>query len=93
MYEVALGYMVGSAASLLLFRAWIKEGIVSGTLDMLIREDYLRSWIDDEGIVQLSKLDEGIPDVGEITPEVWEQFEKIIQEIKKEEDHEEDDTP
>jgi len=93
MYEVALGYVVGSAASLLLFRAWIREDIVSGTLDMLIREDYVRSWIDDEGIVQLSKLDEGIPDVGEITPEVWAQFEKIIQEIKEEEDYEEDDTP
>lgn len=92
MYEVALGYVVGSAASLLLFRAWIKEGIVSGTLDMLIREDYVRSWIDDEGIVQLSKLDEDIID-REISPEVWEQFEKIIQEIKEEEDYEEDDTP
>ena len=93
MYEVALGYMVGSAASLLLFRTWIKERIVSGTLDMLIQEDYLRSWIDDDGVVQLSKLDEGIPDVGEITPEVWTQFEKIIQEIKEEEEREEDDTP
>ena len=95
MYEVALGYVVGSAASLLLFRAWIKEGIINGTLDMLIREDYVRSWIDDEGIIQLSKLDEGIPDVGEITPEVWAQFEKIIQEMKEEDEEyeEEDDTP
>ena len=93
MYEVALGYMVGSAASLLLFRAWIKENIVSSTLDMLIREDYLRSWIDDEGVIQLSKLDEGIPDVGEISPEVWAKFEKIIQEMKEEDEREEDDTP
>ena len=94
MYEVALGYVIGSAASLFLFRAWIKENIVSNTLDMLIREDYVRSWIDDEGIIQLSKLDEGIPDLGEISPEVWAQFEKIIQEMKKEEDErEEDDTP
>ena len=93
MYEVALGYMVGSAASLLLFRAWIKENIVNSTLDMLIREDYLRSWIDDEGIIQLSKLDEGIPDVGEISPEVWAKFEKIIQEMKEEDEREEDDTP
>ena len=93
MYEVALGYMVGSAASLLLFRAWIKENIVNSTLDMLIREDYLRSWIDDEGIIQLSKLDEGIPDVGEISPEVWAKFEKIIEEMKEEDEREEDDTP
>ena len=93
MYEVALGYVVGSAASLFLFRAWIKENIVSNTLDMLIREDYVRSWIDDEGIIQLSKLDEGIPDLGEISPEVWAQFEKIIQEPKEEDEREEDDTP
>ena len=93
MYEVALGYVIGSAASLFLFRAWIKENIVSNTLDMLIREDYVRSWIDDEGIIQLSKLDEGIPDVGEISPEVWAQFEKIIQEMKEEDEREEDDTP
>ena len=85
--------MVGSAASLLLFRAWIKENIVSSTLDMLIREDYLRSWIDDEGVIQLSKLDEGIPDVGEISPEVWAKFEKIIEEMKEEDEREEDDTP
>ena len=85
--------MVGSAASLLLFRAWIKENIVNSTLDMLIREDYLRSWIDDEGIIQLSKLDEGIPDVGEISPEVWAKFEKIIEEMKEEDEREEDDTP
>jgi len=93
MYEVALGYVIGSAASLFLFRAWIKENIVSNTLDMLIREDYVRSWIDDEGIIQLSKLDEGIPDLGEISPEVWAQFEKIIQEMKEEDEREEDDTP
>ena len=93
MYEVAIGYVVGSAASLLIFQRWIRERIITGTLDMLIEEDYVRSWIDDEGIVQLSKLDEGIPDVGEITPEVWEQFEKIIQELREEEDDEEDDTP
>ena len=93
MYEVALGYMVGSAASLFLFREWIKENIVNSTLDMLIREDYVRSWVDDEGIIQLSKLDEGIPDLGEISPEVWAQFEKIIEEMKEEDQREDDDTP
>ena len=93
MFEVALGYVVGSAASLFLFRTWIKENIVSSTLDMLIREDYVRSCIDDEGIIQLSKLDEGIPDVGEISPEVWAQFEKIIEEMREEDESEKDDTP
>jgi len=93
MYEVALGYMVGSAASLLLFRTWIKERIVEGTLDMLIQEDYVRSWIDDDGVVQLSKLDEDIMD-REISDEVWEKFEQALNELKEEnEESEEDDTP
>ena len=93
MYEVALGYMVGSAASLLLFRTWIKERIVEGTLDMLIQEDYVRSWIDDDGVVQLSKLDEDIMD-REISDEVWEKFEQALNELKEEnEEREEDDTP
>jgi len=93
MYEVAIGYMVGSAASLLLFRTWIKERIVSGTLDMLINEDYIRSFIDDDGVTQLAKLDEDIVD-REISPEVWEQFERALNELKEEtEESEEDDTP
>jgi len=93
MYEVALGYMVGSAASLLLFRTWIKERIVGSTLDMLIAEDYVRSWIDDDGVVQLSKLDENIMD-REISDEVWEKFEQALNELKEEnEEREEDDTP
>jgi len=93
MYEVALGYMVGSAASLLLFRTWIKERIVEGTLDMLINEDYIRSFIDDDGVVQLSKLDEDIMD-REISDEVWEKFEQALNELKEEnEEREEDDTP
>ena len=93
MYEVALGYIVGSAASLLLFRTWIKERIVSGTLDMLIAEDYIRSYIDRDGVTQLSKLDEDIMSQ-EISPEMWEVFEKAINELKEEaEDDGEDDTP
>ena len=93
MYEVALGYIVGSAASLLLFRTWIKERIVSGTLDMLIAEDYIRSYIDRDGVTQLSKLDEDIVSQ-EISPEMWEVFEKALNELKEEvEDSEEDDTP
>ena len=93
MYEVALGYIVGSAASLLLFRTWIKERIVSGTLDMLIAEDYVRSYIDRDGVTQLSKLDEDIMSQ-EISPEMWDAFEKALNELKEEvEDSEEDDTP
>jgi len=106
MYEVALGYMVGSAASLLLFRTWIKERIVSVTLDMLISEDFVRSYEDEDGITQLYRIDE-LPGRDEISPELWERIVGLIQEMgdeddsvieaimnsEEEEDHETNDTP
>ena len=88
MYEVAIGYIVGSAASLLIFQRWIRERIITGTLDMLIEGDYVRSWTDDDGVVQLSKLNEGMAD---ISPEAWRQFEQLMEEVAKEK--EEDESP
>ena len=88
MYEVAIGYIVGSAASLLIFQRWIRERIITGTLDMLIEEDYVRSWTDEDGVVQLSKLNEGM---AEISPEAWRQFEQLMEEVAKEK--EEDESP
>ena len=86
MYEVAIGYIVGSAASLLIFHGWIKERIITKTLDMLISEDYVRSWIDDDGVVQLSKLNEGM--TANISPEAWSRFEKLMDEIDADEEEE-----
>ena len=87
MYEVAIGYIVGSAASLLIFHGWIKERIITKTLDMLISEDYVRSWIDDDGVVQLSKLNEGM--TANISPEAWSRFEKLMDEIAEDEEEKE----
>ena len=87
MYEVAIGYIVGSAASLLIFHGWIKERIITKTLDMLISEDYVRSWIDDDGVVQLSKLNEGM--TANISPEAWSRFEKLMDEITEDEEEKE----
>ena len=89
MYEVAIGYIVGSAASLLIFQRWIRERIITGTLDMLIEEDYVRSWTDEDGVVQLSKLNEGM--TADISPEAWRQFEQLMDEVAKEK--EEDESP
>ena len=89
MYEVAIGYIVGSAASLLIFQRWIRERIITGTLDMLIAEDYVRSWIDDDGVVQLSKLNEGM--TADISPEAWSRFEKLMDEIAKDEQGEDEE--
>ena len=100
MYEVAIGYVVGSAAALLLFRTVVREHIVKATLDMLINEEYVRAYQDDDGITQLYTWRESVD------LDVWEQLEDIIEEmgsdekindlmdeIEKEIQDEKDDTP
>ena len=95
MYEVAIGYVVGTVVGLLLFRMFVRERIVTATLDMLIQEEYVKSWEDEEGTTQLIKWREAV-DI-----ESWrrlyeemndDKFEDILKEILEEED-EKDDTP
>jgi len=100
MYEVAIGYVVGSAAALLLFRTVVREHIVKKTLDMLINEEYVRAYQDDDGITQLYTWRESVD------LDVWEQLEGIIEEMgsekkindlmdemEKELEDDQDDTP
>ena len=95
MFEVAIGYVVGTVVGLLLFRMFVRERIVTATLDMLIQEEYVKSWEDEEGTTQLVKWQEAV-DI-----ESWrrlyeemndDKFEDILKEILEEED-EKDDTP
>ena len=78
MYEVAIGYVVGSLAALMLFRAVVREHIVKKTLDMLINEEYVRAYQDDDGITQLYTWRESVD------LDVWEQLEGIIEEMGSE---------
>ena len=55
MLEVIVSYVAGTAAGGLLFQRWITERAITRTLDLLIQEDYVRSWTDEEGTVQLYK--------------------------------------
>ena len=97
MYEVAIGYVVGSLAALMLFRAVVREHIVKKTLDMLINEEYVRAYQDDDGITQLYTWRESVD------LDVWEQLENIIEEMGSDEKindlmdeiekDEKDDTP
>jgi len=100
MYEVAIGYVVGSLAALMLFRTVVREHIVKKTLDMLINEEYVRAYQDDDGITQLYTWRESVD------LDVWEQLEGIIEEMgsekkindlmdemEKELEDDQDDTP
>ena len=102
MFEVAIGYVVGTVVGLFLFRMAIRERIVSATLDMLIQEEYVRAYDDEDGVTQLYKWQEAVDE------DVWRRladgmeemkengrFEEILNEILEEEQEEndEDDTP
>jgi len=102
MYEVAIGYVVGTVVGLLLFRMAIRERIVSATLDMLIQEEYVRAYDDEDGVTQLYKWQEAVDEdiwrrLGDTMEEMKEngRFEEILNEILEEEqeDNGEDDTP
>ena len=102
MLEVIVSYVAGTAAGGLLFQRWITERAITRTLDLLIQEDYVRSWTDEEGTVQLYKWEEEEPAISE---EEWRRLESVIREAQKdpamdkilediiEEENETDDTP
>jgi threonine synthase len=103
MYDVVIGYVIGTVVGIFLFRMYVQERIVTATLDMLIEGDYVRSYIDQDGITQLYRWDES-DDLN-----AWETLERLIEDMEanpeqydsminsiikaEEEDNETDDTP
>lgn len=55
LWHLGAAYVVGTAVGLLLFRKVIQESLITSTIDILIDQDYLRSWIDSEGVTHLYK--------------------------------------
>ena len=55
LWHLGAAYFVGTAVGLLLFRKVIQESLITSTIDILIDQDYLRSWIDSEGVTHLYK--------------------------------------
>ena len=82
MLEMIVCYVAGTAAGLLLFRTYVKERIVSGTVDMLLAEDYLHGEVDDDGVIQLTKIEDIEP--RGISPELWSQLEAALKEMEEE---------
>ena len=65
-WQLLTAYFVGTAGGIFLFRQVIKEQLIAGALDSLVEQDYIRSYVDDEGITQLYK---------------WYELEDVIDEI------------
>jgi len=94
--ELAAAYVIGTAAGLWLFKNWVSEKIVTATLDTLIRDGYLYSWVDDEGITQLTKWSDIYKTEMEVIEEMTpEEIERIVDELIEEDKrrNETDDTP
>jgi len=78
MYEVIVGYVIGSIAAVVLFRHVVREHIVKATLDTLIDEEYVRAYQDDDGITQLYTWREAVD------LDVWESLERAVEEMGSE---------
>lgn len=92
--HLAAAYAIGTAAGLWIFRTWIKEGIITATIDTLIEQGYLISYVDDDGITQLNKWND-VDAIDKMEPnEIMEILEELIKEEEEANKHEdEDDTP
>jgi DNA-binding MarR family transcriptional regulator len=85
MYEtwhILASYVAGTVGGLLLFRMYIKERIITMTIDTLVENEYVRSYEDEHGMVHLHK---------------WHEIEDILEQIRhekeEEEKHETNDSP
>ena len=94
--QMLVAYGVGTLAGIWLFRRAVLEHTIVQTIDDLVRNDYARSYTNEEGEVELYKwyeLDDVIEELArqkEIDDSIREAVE--IQE-RMWEDEEEDDTP
>jgi hypothetical protein len=77
-WHIVASYVVGTVVGLGLFRMYIKEYIITATIDTLVEQEYVRSYEDEEGMVHLYK---------------WHELEDILERIKEEAPYEKDDTP
>ena len=90
-WQLVVMYFVGTGSGLVLFRHFIKEHIITATIDTLVEQEYVRSYEDDHGITHLYKWHD-IEDVLERI-QMIKLSERDPEEWGFEEDNEEDDTP
>ena len=58
MYEtwhLAAAYVCGTAVGIGIFHQWVKEKIITMTIDSLVDQEYVRSYTDENGTVHLHK--------------------------------------
>ena len=95
MYEtwhVATAYVAGTAAGIGIFRWWIKERIITATIDSLVEQEYVRSYEDEQGITHLYKWHE-LDDIMDRIRVVHHYDGEHHDDAPEEEENEKDDTP
>jgi len=93
LWHIGIGYAIGTAIGLVLFREYVKERIITATIDSLATQGYLYATEGPDGIVSLTKVEEV---VDAAVTEV--KVDQIIQEAKElqdlwEEDNDQNDAP
>lgn len=96
MYEtwhLGAAYVVGTAAGIGIFREWIKEKIITATIDSLATQGYLHATEGPDGMVMLTKVDEVVEQaVTDVKVDaIIREAERMEMEI--EDLYDEDDTP
>ena len=90
MWQLLAAYFVGTAGGIIIFRQQVKERLVAGAIDMLVEGDYVRTWIDNEGVTHLYKWyeldEEELTDIERIERMSTEEIEAILEELIEEDE-------
>lgn len=94
LWHIGIGYAIGTAIGIALFKEFVKEKIITSTIDSLATQGYLYVTEGPDGMVMLTKVDEVVE--AAVTEIKVEAIIKEADEIQKklwEDDDAEDDTP
>lgn len=94
LFDLGIAYVIGTVVGIYLFKEWIKERIITSTIDSLANQGYLYASEGPDGMVMLTKVDELVEAaVTEVkVDQIIKEAEKIQEEIW-EDDDDQDDTP
>lgn len=86
--DVFVSYLVGTIAGIWLFKRYIQEGIIQQTIDTLVKEDFCRAYVNEDGehelhkwyelddvfeeIVRLKETEQLIQEAVELQEQMWE---------------------
>jgi len=74
--EILVVYGIGTIVGIWLTKRYVQEVIITRTIDTLVEEDYVRSYLGDDGEIHLYK---------------WYDLEDVIEAIAKEREEENED--